>query len=109
MKNIDEKAKSINQLIAERRDINTKIQKKVDELTDDIEIILKRELPIYIDVENDVGINVNQTSVTIAIYRQSYPINVITTLERIFGKCDVQIADNETYIYFKFDELGVII
>ena len=102
---ISEKTEKINQLRKEKYKINGQLESRKEALEEYIEVMLRRELPIEIDVDNDIGISVSDVSIMINIVdKRSFSTNVVSILEKSFGKGEIYPNDNDIDICFRFDK-----
>lgn len=100
----EQKIKTINELITQRKDINNKISQQKDAITDAIDIALYKQLPADIDIDNEISICVNDASIDICIYRDNCRVTtqIISVLENILGEGEINYFDNELIVNFKY-------
>lgn len=100
--NYEQEMKKVNKLIEQRKDISNQLNKQKDMVIDAIDITLRKRIPEEIDIDNDISIRVYDASIEIGIYRNNIPTEIISILENILGNGEIQVVDDEFYIYFKY-------
>lgn len=100
----EQEMKTINELITQKKDINNKISQQKDAIIDAIDIVLYKQLPADIDIDNEIGIEVNDESIDICFYRDNCCVTtkIISVLENIFGEGEINYYDNELIINFEY-------
>lgn len=100
----EQKIKTINELITQKKDINNKISQQKDAIIDAISIALYKQLPANIDIDNEISIRVNDASIDICVYRDNCCITtqIISVLENILGEGEISYFDNELIVNFKY-------
>lgn len=99
----EQKIKTINELIRQKKDINNKINQQKDAIIDAIDIALYKQLPADIDIDNEISIDVNDASINICVYRDNCRVTtkIISVLENIFGEGEINYFDNELIVNFE--------
>ena len=102
--NYEQKIKTINELLTQKKDINNKISQQKDAIIDAIDIALYKQLPADIDIDNEISIRVNDASINIYFYRDSCCVTtkIISVLENILGEGEINYYDSELIVSFEY-------
>lgn len=100
----EQKIKTINELLIQKKDINNKISQQKDAIIDAIAIALYKQLPADINIDNEISIRVNDASIDICIYRDNYCVTtkIISVLENILGEGEINYYDDELIVNFEY-------
>ena len=100
----EQKIKTINELITQRKDINNKINQQKDAIIDAIAIALYKRLPAHIDIDNEISIRVYDSSISVCFYRDNCRVTtkIISVLESMLGEGEINYFDNELIIDFEY-------
>ena len=100
----EEKIKTINELLTQKKDINNKISQQKDAIIDAIDIALYKQLPADIDIDNEISIRVNDASIDICFYRDNCCVTtkIISVLENILGEGEINYYDSELIVNFEY-------
>lgn len=100
--NYKEEMEKISELIEQRKNISNQLSQQKEMVISTIDMALQTKMPTEIDIYNDVAINVCDTLIEIVIFSNNIPTKAINILEDILGEGQIEICDDEMYIYFKY-------